>query len=814
MELCTQTGELIFSKVYPEIFDKQKSKNVYESFVGKVLPKNKLFVVLGTDGGKLVEYLNSLAEPHHIFIFLETEELVSELNKEFKRTDNFKASFLNYSEFSFSSLLPEYEDYVFRDAITLLKSIQVESDSGIYSGVTRSFKEKLNHFLVNEVANFDFETHFNKQIKNVCDLVHPLSKIAGKLDSTVPGIILGGGPSLDHAIEWLKKNQSKIWIFAASRICRRLIEEGITPDFIGVFDSKSLMFDYSKEMFDFTSSSILVTGEHPYEGIVRQWSGLKTYSRRRFPWAKNSEENFISDGPTVTNALFGIAAYLGVSRLYLAGVDYCFTPNGQCHEASSIENKLNLHDKADTYVFNYSEEKVGTNIQLFQARNLLEKHYQDLTSEFSDFRAFNTSNKAAKVDGIEYYPIEKIKYGTDKNSVVEQFSKDLGESLEQTTEFLKKLQKDISLYKHWFSELISLSEQGEKIVSKIFDNPAKQQNRIDKVLKIKAKIEKSLDVDFQTLVNYGHRYFKDVLKPQASDAQMSSQEIIDSLSSFLVAVRLSADAFRKQLFFLDKEIKLRFEEVKSEPDFEMLAKSWTANKIPGRYLVWGNKLACKGKKFYQAHFPEIVDGLTSQFNLMLNDNTALEKDVGSREMSPDEYMSWLQEIIDSRDAGQLKVAIGSIARFEHDKSYKFVSSFSNGVALEFKENIEDAIVYYQNLDPNHQNLWVQKQLYPLAFKLNKYDLGIKALEYLSLISYKYLPLLADAYHLKQNYENEISALASYLKYEPETNYLVRLLGLLVQQNRVDDANAILQQADGNSLYDQKILENFVNNLNK
>lgn len=813
MNFSTALGERVLADSYPEIFDKQISEQVYKNFVGQVLPSDKLFIVLGSDGGRLVEYLKSLASPSQVFIFLETEELTSALSQEFANSSNFKVSFMPFSQFSFSDLLNDYEDYVFRDAIVLFKSVQVEADVGTYKGLSSHFKEKLNRFLINEVANFDFENHFNQQIKNACDLVHPLSKISGQLNSEIPGIILGGGPSLDKVIPWLRENQSRVWIFAASRISKRLHQEGITPDFIGVFDSKPLMFDYSKEMFHFQSTSILVTGEHPFEGIVRQWPGLKAYSRRRFPWAKNSENNFISDGPTVTNALFGIAAYLGVKKLYLAGVDYCFTAEGQCHEKSSVENQSNLHDKADTYVLNYKGETVGVNIQLFHARTLLESHYKTLLQEWPDFQAFNTNDGAAVIEGINVCPIEQINCSVEKFSVIQQFSDVLGESSQQTQKFLNDLQSDLTLYKQWFSGLIAQALAGEELVNKIFSSPAKQKKRIERVLKIKMDIEKSMSVDFQTIVNYGHRFFKSALKPSASEDKMSHHEIIDSLSNFFKAVRLSATSFRDQLCLLDKELQFRFKEVNDRTDFEVLANQWIVSKIPGRFKVWLTNFSKHKESFYQEKYPELTGLLNRNFEFMLVDESGLEMDIKSRDKSPDEFLKWLEEIIETRDMAQLKVAKGSIARHEKDKCYQFVSSFANGITLEFKGELEDALVHYMNLDPSHQNLWVQKQLYPLAFKSQKFEIGVKALEFLSLMSPDYLPLLADAYHLTESYEMEITALASYLKYVPDTALLIRLLQVLIQENRVGDANSILQQVESNDAYDQKVLQDFVDNLN-
>ena len=377
--LKTALNETVLDGYFPEQLNNKSSDEIYRLFVGTSLPDDKLFVVLGTDSGLLLDYIATIATPGQRFICVDYPEVIEHVQKTraslLQGNKSLKLELHNINDFELDDLYSAHQDYVIRNAVILLASLVVTEDTGIYAELYKDFKELFQRFMIDRVDNHDFKKVFDQQLESICDLVHPLSVIKERLKGDVPGILLGGGPSLDHVIPWLKDNQHKVWIFAASRICKRLLKEGITPDFIGVFDSQPLIFEYSKEMYEFQSSSILITGEHPYPRLIRQWSGLKMYSRRRFPWARGSEENFISDGPTVTNALFGVAAYLGVTNFYLAGVDFCFTPEGVCHESGSIESKNQQRDSIDTTAANYRGEQVGTNIQLYDARNLFEAQF-------------------------------------------------------------------------------------------------------------------------------------------------------------------------------------------------------------------------------------------------------------------------------------------------------------------------------------------------------------------------------------------------------------------------------------------------------
>ncbi|VAW49914.1 hypothetical protein MNBD_GAMMA04-28 [hydrothermal vent metagenome] len=814
----TQTlqNETVLDGFYSEQLQESSSSHIYQTFVGKELPDNKLFVVLGTDSGLLVDYLASIATAGQRFVCVDFPEVIEFISKTratlLQEASHFKLELYTFEQFCYESLYDSDQDYVIRNAVILLRSLVMVEGKSIYKGLDVAHKEQFHRFRIDRIDNRDFKKTFNQQLENSCDLQHPLSVIKGELKGEVPAILLGGGPSLDQVISWLKHNQNKIWIFAASRICKRLIKEGITPDFIGVFDGHPLMFDYSKEMYAFQKDSILVTGEHPYPPLIRQWSGLKTYSRRRFPWARGGEENFISDGPTVTNALFGIACYLGVPQLYLAGVDFCFTSEGVCHESGSIETKNQQNDASDTKAINYRGEEVSTNIQLYDARNLLEAHLIKLKKNWPQFKVSNLNDGAAMVQGIHYQNLEQIKLGGGKFNVVEQFKTALQWNAKTEKAFQTFLKGEVNHHSKWLDNIVKESKKGLHLSRTLFSDTSKQSAKIKAVLKQKTKLEKLVGADYQTLVNYGYQAFMETLKPVESETDMSQQEMQNALMGFFGGLNVAADGFLLKLTSLKQEIAFRLLEIEPTTDFVLLTEHWMAHQIPGRFYVWLEHIAQQLERDYKARFPEQVAQLEAAFQHMKTDETALKASFSQRFDPPKAFILRLQVAFESKKRQAVQDILRQLSLIQSNE-HAMVASLAIGMSLELKGEFEYALIHYLTVDPNHKVLFIQHQLYPLAFSLKQFEKGLQALNALSLMDTRYLPTYAESLVVLGEFKSAIVAYQAYPLLFEDTEVLIQLIRLQVQQQDIEAANTLLQKAVESPLIDQDRLQSFVNTLN-
>ncbi len=808
----TNSGETVLKGFYPEQLENQSSESVYEHFIGLELPKNKLYVILGTDSGLILDYLAKIWTKGQRFICIDYSEVIEYIKTTKHANLINNVTFYTIEDFKFECLYETHQDYVMRNAIILLKSLLVHGDEGVYQGLFKAKQELFQRFLVDRDDYHDFKKFFDLQLDSVCDLVHPLSVIKGGLEGDVPGVVLGGGPSLDKVIPWLKENQNKVWIFAASRICKRLLKEGITPDFIGVFDSQPLIFEYSKEMYEFHDRSILITGEHSYPRLARQWPGLKTYSRRRFPWLRGSEENFISDGPTVTNGLFGIAAYLGVSNIYLAGVDFCFTLDGICHESGSIESKTQQRDSVDTTTLNYRGEQVGTNIQLYDARNQFEKQFERLKNEWPNLQAHNLNKGAAVMEGIDYRPIDNVVFGSHKFKVVDVFNDALQFDARSEKAFQAFLRAEVNSHAQWLSKVSKESKKGVHLTSRLFIEATKQGTRVKEILKLKDKLEKLVGHDYRTMVNYANKAFMTTLQPVESEPEMSHQEITNSLMGFFNGLNVASQEFLLKLEEIRDEIEYRAFEVDPKTAFDELANHWLKARIPGRFNVWLEHYASQPYEYYKTHFTSTVIELEREFEEMKEDERALEQHFKDRLNSPGEFIFRLQQAFEKRERNATEVILRQL-EFVDKPEYDFVKSYGKGLLLQILERTDEALIHYLALDPAKQYAIVQQQIIPLAFSLQQYEKGLAALKSLSQMDSRYLPKYADALVLLDRFEAAIEAYKSYPHLNNDSEALISLLRLLVQTGDIESANKLLQQADGSDTIDQLLLQNFVDSLN-
>ncbi len=812
----TKQNETVLEGFYPAQFDQSVSVELYKAFVGLQLPDKKLFVVVGTDSGLLIDYLSSIATTQQRFIFIDHAEVIEYLKQEKSTslTDNpiFKAELYCFDEFEFELLYDNYQDYVIRNAVIILSSLLSINDVDPYQGIHDQYAELFFKFRVDRTDNYDFKKVFDQQIESACDLSYPLPVIKESLKGEVPGILLGGGPSLDAVIPWLRNNQQKIWIFAASRICKRLLKEGITPDFIGVFDGQPLIFDYSKEMYAFEKESILITGEHPYAPLIRQWGGLKTYTRRRFPWARGAEEHMISDGPTVTNALFGVSAYLGLSRLYLAGVDFCFTPDGVCHESGSIEAKNKQRDASDTTALNYRGESVATNIQLYDARNSFEERVLLLKESQPEFKVHNLNDGAAVIEGVGCCTLEGINLNAQKESVVDKLSGALYFDTNTERAFQEFLSKEVRAHSKWLFSIIKEAKKGMHLTEVLFSEPSKQSKRIKSVLKLKKKLEKLIDVDYQTLVNYGYQAFMETLQPVESEEEMSQQEMKSSLRGFFGGLLFASEAFLVKLDELKGEIKFRLLELNPETDFLVLVEGWLQRGIPGRFHVWVEHFSTKPYEYYQAHYAETVTKLEDAFQKMKTDESALEASFKQRLSSPEEFIIRLNKAFEAQALEEVQGILRQLSLIPSSEYY-MARVLATGMKLELSGSIEDAFIFYQSVDPYKKQFWIQQQAFALAFALNQPEKGLQALHALSLMNLKYLPKYAEALALLEEYDSAIAVYQAYPLLYEDTEALIGLIKLLVCKPDIEAANKIVQKAEKSTLIDQVKLQRFIDSLN-
>ncbi len=304
-----------------------------------------------------------------------------------------------------------------------------------------NFQPQYNYFLKFEIAS-QKEIELLKNIKNIISsqskTIYPYSKFIEaysngkenfqnikKLFNTtkttnhlkdLPTLFLGGGPSLEDNIDFVKNNQDKFIIVTVMASLKRLEKENIIPDIIITVDSDIKLLEFINIDEKFYKNSIIFASGNTHPKIIEKLS----ISEKLYLFQTNTEI-FINyghfTGATVGDIGVKLLLKLGVTKLYLLGID-----------ASLNQITGTTHDLAHSYVKKEklevtTDDNLDFGKQIFKVKgNLKESVYTtgaykviiDCFDEISQslnksIKIYNLSNHGALLNGTTPVDCNKIK---------------------------------------------------------------------------------------------------------------------------------------------------------------------------------------------------------------------------------------------------------------------------------------------------------------------------------------------------------------------------------------------------------------------
>ncbi|WP_081671259.1 motility associated factor glycosyltransferase family protein [Butyrivibrio sp. XBB1001] len=153
-------------------------------------------------------------------------------------------------------------------------------------------------------------------------------------------IVVGGGPSLNYSIDYIKEKASTATIIAATTVIRKLIDTGIIPDFMIAIDMQARTFRHLEGLNDLDVPLILSDcaswkfGKlYKGEKYLIPTSGM--YFSKEIYKRQNVSCHDISG--TVSAVAINIAALKGATTVDLVGLDLSY-PGGQTHASGTMDN--------------------------------------------------------------------------------------------------------------------------------------------------------------------------------------------------------------------------------------------------------------------------------------------------------------------------------------------------------------------------------------------------------------------------------------------------------------------------------------------
>jgi len=808
-----KVGELFFHQVNHNTFSDIDSTSLYKASFHKLFfEENTLFIIVGTDSGLLVNYIHQNKARGSRYLFIEFPQVTHALKENNISLPNDKSLFYcDAKNWQQCALDNDIALYGMSNKVQIVESLAASNAHyNAYVRLVTQTHQKLETLQSSFHANQSSRIFLTRQIYNIADNIIP----ASYLENTFLGktcVILAGGPSLDHYLTWVKKNQANLLVIAVSRVCRRLQEVNLTPDIIVSIDPTELSFDVSKEALLF-KQALLLHSFHVVSSLIAQWQGKAAYLGPRFPWQlENANDLFCVHPPTVTNTAISAAADMGCSQIILLGVDLCLQKNGHTHAKGSNEfdagPRINfVGDSIET-----NNGQLAETLSAFSlGANALTKQAQRLQQR--GIVIFNPVAHAAKVEHIIYQSLETIKLtplDCPASQTIQQRLPCFG--IQTRHEDLTDALQAIHTASNQINEVKSYAQQALTYNQKLYKNV---NNSIDFSYKQKMdEIEQILDTRYAHMARfvklYGMDHFAQIMGGD-TEKQLSIEELEQLGERYYQIYVTTCDKIQGALIIGQDRIKTRIEELQSEPNFEYLLTEWTTQKEPGRAKLWlDNHLGFEIDQLSPSLKKNLIGVLTQYHEQLTNKNTRHHAKIQSeRSLLP--IRDKARNLFKNKAIDGLQSIQDGLQHCDNEHATQFRLLIS-GYIHELKNNPTEALKNYQQINLNYLQEEALKRTLNLYFNSEQYEFAIDILKQLAEISPLYLPKLAELLRITGNVQAAIDHYTDYLQKFPNDLVNMLKLGKLYQTIGISEAaawtyNYVLSHEPDNPTAIQSLLE--------
>lgn len=819
--LINKFGDQYLPSINKNVFNTHGATHALQKqFKNELSDTGDFHIIVGTDSGLLIKFILDHGIPEDTrFLFIEPSNLIDTIRELVPDLEEWKNQLIlcTPSEWEEKTVDLDIDTYIFDHAVRFHKSIAAYDPTLMdYDQLNTDIQLKLEAIIYRIHASSGAARFISHQLKIFSENITPAYSLHGNFkDKTC--IILGGGPSLDEHMSWIKKNKDKLVIMAVSRLAKKLENEGLTPHMVFSVDPDIGSFDIGKELLTLPSKVLFVYSNHGCPELVSQWHGKGAYLGPRYAWKSSKEKsNVMPHGPTVTNTALMAAADIGFERILLAGVDLCYAKNGVTHTKGTEEADAGAFLSQDgQWVETYEGEKALTDIQLVHAIQCISE--QGLYANKNNIDVINLSKTAAKIDNVKYIPPAEIKLKTSKDctwDIIHRHIPDFDsqfvkEDNEIALKELEKVQKDVN-------EIRKLSKEALKINQSLFkknknnEYNAKFKAKIDK---IQNKLNKKYETETVLLQSYGMTFFREFIKPAITD-NWKDKELELSRKLYFEALIKSTDYLSELLDSTKQRTISRIDEESATPSMDSIIQQWKDDNQIGRAKMWIE------------HHPERYQSLSNETQQQLQqltiefDDIIANKDTDWVKMcKKNTTLTGVQRKADKMFLQRNKAGLNNlnealIAMKENDEQAKSLHHLCYGYLLALNNEKESAAQELDQVGENEKKEQALKQILSLSIDLMNIDKAEETLEILSENSSVYTPHYAEILRLQNKFEKSIFTYTEYLKDNPEDLITWIALGRLYYEISEFEAasmvfNLVLEHDESN-----QAAQEYVNKIEK
>lgn len=790
-------GDRYLYNINRSSFDKISAHALFDAeFSRALLQEDTLNIIIGTDSGLLPKYIKHKGIPSGSrYIFIEPEHILEQLHK-YQLLEELPPEIICTTQNDWEEQANKFKinEYSYINRVKSFNAIctqQAVLDE--YPELSWQLTETLQILHFRYSTSIGYETFIVRQLENITENIFPVKLLANAFQGKTV-IILAGGPSLISVFPWLQKNRHKLVVFSVSRISRQLIKAGIEPDFVFSVDPQDINFTVSREMFLFSNKTIFINSYHVLPSLLSQWQGQSLYLGPRLPWASVLNiENIDGTGPTVTNTALSIAHYFGFSKILLAGFDLCFTKEGITHAQGSDEQLAGPKYDSTLQVETYNGEFRPTGQDYYAALKTLEIQAEVITADNREI--INLAPTAAKANYINHIACSEI---TLPDTQVKEITTVKQQIPQLTDDLLNKHYKSVidELEKAAFQiqAIAKLAQKALAINKQMYNKEGTIENHKDK--RELDSIEKQLNKKYRKHSNlvkkFGVRHFIKITSPHDTDVwdAEKAQKIGDI---YYQAYKTGASTISTLINNAIIRTKARQEELKDNPDFNLLVNQWHKDQSTRRADFWSQK---NPHSQYSEHISVTLKSLQNQFNqILINNNNEFKAQVPQQSILPI-LKSKIKLLFKYKKIDEIKnLKIGFINDNKHCDKVPYLLLI-DGYIAELEHDIETALTHYNKIiNLQHSPLLEEAlvRIAALSLEQENQQNAFLAIDCLAQLSPIYLPFQAELARIRGDFILAIDSYNSYISFFPEDTLIkLKLTALYIELKVYEAAELMLE----------------------
>jgi len=792
--VTNEFGDRYLYEVNRTAFNKVGSDALYRQIFGNELfQKDTLHIIIGTDSGLLPRYVLKQGIPDGSrFLFVELSEIIDRIKDPMSLPNNKRRiAIIGYDNWKRTAEQLELKNYIYIGKVVLRQSVgAIDGNMPEYPKLHWRVSQELTQLVWATNASLGTAGFTLRQLENLAENQH--SSICLKDAFTgKTAFLLGGGPSLDEALPWLKSHRDQVTILAVSRICRRLLEYGLSPHIVFSIDPNPVSFDISKDLFYFWKTTLFIHAYHVSPPLLAQRQGRNLFMGPRFPWESPlNMETLPSVGPTVTNAALASAISMGFSRILLAGVDLCYSRDGYSHARGSNEHKVGPElGRTSIQVETNGGWMCETRPDYAAAMEIIAS--QAAEAQQRGCKIINMASSAAKIPPIIYQSLKDIRVETASEQPEEIIRNKLPiETRDTRITYYKDVLDELAKGDGKLRKIKKLAQDALECNQGLFGRNGKSANfkykqRMD-------KIEQILNTTYKNFVplvkGFGIKGFLRVVHVN-NEKEWNNDEIEEVGKQYYQSYRDSADLLIKLVENAQQRLRARVEEENDSPDMDLLIGQWEKDHQPGRYLVWKNRNPEAEKNARLSH-GTALNKIADEFKKIMDEKETEHMRLMRKKNNLSGVRSKASLLFQNQDIDELERLAQALAQNANQKA-KWLLRLTSGYLAELHGNMAEALEEYNKLlseemDPALLEDALQR-IAVICIDNRDNENAVAALECLTQLSATYAPQYAEILRLTGDTEAAATVYSDYLQKIPGDLATMMKLGKLYKDIHADKA---------------------------